>query len=154
MSKKNDLQKVTRAYKDATGEREIDMHKVAEWAVTTLGWTLPKPVKPIDLLAKQLADAAREEIRHDKTTGLPYRVNHAIVQKMGRGQTHLWIDIDEAPREQMHASLINRREQMVGDGLQITLDAGHWNSIHPTEDPIKIPMDFTFDIELRKNVPD
>ena len=29
MSKKKDMQRVIRAYKDETGERELDMHKVA-----------------------------------------------------------------------------------------------------------------------------
>ena len=43
---------------------------------------------------------------------------------------------------------------MVGDGLQLTLDADHWNSINPAEEPIKLEMDFFFDIELRKNAPD
>jgi hypothetical protein len=43
---------------------------------------------------------------------------------------------------------------MVGDGLQLTLDADHWNSVNPTETPITIPMDFTDDIEWRKNTPD
>ncbi len=47
-----------------------------------------------------------------------------------------------------------RRELMVGDGLQITYDQDHWNSIHPNEEPITLPMDFTDDIEWRKNGPD
>ena len=69
-------------------------------------------------------------------------------------QLHLWIDIDEAPRGPMLKSLINRREQMIGDGLQLTLDADHWNSINESEAPIQIPMDFTLDVEWRKNTPD
>ncbi len=54
----------------------------------------------------------------------------------------------------MLKSLINRREQMVGDGLQLTLDADHWNSIHMDEEPISIPLDFTDDVAWRKNAPD
>ena len=27
----------------------------------------------------------------------------------------------------------------------------HWNSVNPTEEPIVIPMDFTEDVEERKN---
>lgn len=30
----------------------------------------------------------------------------------------------------------------------------HWNSVHATEEPIQLPMDLTFDIELRRNAPD
>lgn len=51
----------------------------------------------------------------------------------------------------MHKSLVNRREQMVGDGLQLTLDADHWNQINPNEEPIQLPLDFTQDVEWRKN---
>jgi len=54
----------------------------------------------------------------------------------------------------MLKSLINRREQMVGDGLQLTLDVDHWNGINPKEEPIQIPLDLTDDVEWRKNSPE
>lgn len=152
MSKKQDMHRLIRAYKDETGEREVDMHKVAAFAETK-GWPLPQPKSPLDLLAKQFADAAREEIRYDKTTGRPYRANHAIPVQQGQQSLFLWIDIDEAPRKPMLKSAVNRREQMVGDGLQLSLDMDHWNSLHPDEEPIVIEMDFTLDIEWRKNSP-
>ena len=50
----------------------------------------------------------------------------------------------------MRASLVMRREQMVDDGLQLTFDMEHWNSIRLEEDHIALPMDLTFDIELRR----
>ena len=65
-----------------------------------------------------------------------------------------WVDIDEAPRKPMVKSLNNRREQMVDDGLMLSYDADHWNSIHPDEEPIQLEMDLTPDIEWRKNSPD
>ena len=43
---------------------------------------------------------------------------------------------------------------MVGDGLQMTLDADHWNEINPEQEAIKPDMDFTDEIEWRKNAPD
>jgi hypothetical protein len=153
MSKKREMQRLIRSYKEETGEREVDMHKVAKWAVGK-GWPLSSPRDPFDLLAKEFTEAARDEIRHDKNTGKPYRANHSIVTGIGGTQLHLWIDIDEATRAPMLKSLINRREQMVGDGLQLTLDKDHWNSIHPDEEPIEVPMDLTPDIEWRKNAPD
>jgi len=115
---------------------------------------LPRPADPLDRLAKEFSDAARQEIKYDNKTGKPYRVNHAILQKQGNTQLHLWIDIDEAPRKNMLKSLIMRREQMVGDGLQISYDQDHWNSIHPNEEQINLPMDFTDDIMRRKNDPE
>jgi hypothetical protein len=130
------------------------MKEVAKFAVSKMGWKLPAPKNPLDYLAAEFSKAARDEIRYDSKTGKPYRANHAISQTFGYTQLHLWIDIDEAPRKPILKSFIMRREQMVGDGLQLTLDADHWNSIHPEEEPIQIPMDFTDDVEWRKNAPD
>jgi hypothetical protein len=74
--------------------------------------------------------------------------------RRGSQQLALWVDIDEAPRKPILKCLIQRREQMVGDGLQLTLDADHWNSIHPEEEPIELPLDLGPDVEWRKNAPD
>lgn len=153
MAKTSELQLIIRQFKEEAGVREVDMHEVAKWAVSN-GWELPVPVDPIDRFARDLSRAARQEIRYDSLTGKPYRANHAIVTKNGDVQLHLWIDIDEAIRPQMLASATLRREQMVGDGLQLTLDLDHWNSINPGEKPIELLMDFTDDVEWRKNAPD
>jgi hypothetical protein len=64
-------------------------------------------------------------------------------------------DIEDATRNQMHMSLYSRREQMVSDGVMLTYDQDHWNAVHPEEEePIQLPLDLTFDVELRKNTPD
>lgn len=142
------MQQVMRLYREQTGEIELDLDKVAQFAVD-IGWPLPKPANPIALLASEFARAAREETKKDEITGRPYRVNHAIAQ----GQQTFWFDIDnpKITRKKMLMSLTNRREGMVADGLQLTFDADHWNSIHPDEEPIKPEMDLTLDIEWRKN---
>ncbi len=152
-TRRKDMQCFIRYYKDETGKREVNMHEVAEFAVKK-GWSLPKPKNPIDLLSKQFTDAAREETRKDNKTGNPYRANHAVSVTQGQEQFTLWIDIDEAERKPMLKSLINWREQMVGDGLHLTFDTDHWNSIHPDEEPIIMPLDFTDDIKWRKNAHD
>lgn len=152
-TKRQEKQNFIRYYKDETGETEVNMHEVAKFAASK-GWKLPNPVDPLDMLAKEFSQAAREEFRRDLRTGKPYRANHAITEWQGGTQLTLWIDIDEAPRKPMLKSLVNRREQMVGDGLQLTLDADHWNSIHADEKPIAIPLDFTDDVNWRKNAPD
>jgi len=154
LSKHHEMQSVIRQYRDETGETDVDMKKVAQFAVQHLGWPLALPIDPIEMLAKEFARAAREEIRYDQETGKPYRVNHSIPATAG--QMRLWIDIDnpQTTRTKMLKSLISRREQMVGDGLQLSFDADHWNSINPNEEPIQIPLDFTEDIEWRKNAPD
>lgn len=153
MSKRKDMQRLIRHYRDETGEVEVDMKKVARFA-ELMGWKMPVPKDPLDILAQELSRAAREEIEYNKETGRPYRVNHAIAQKQGDQTIFLWVDINEAPRNVMLKSLNLRREQMVGDGLQLSYDADHWNSLHPTEEQIQLEMDLSFDIELRKHAAD
>jgi len=128
------------------------MKKVAEFAVSK-GWPLPPPADPIDSLARLFSDAARLEIRYDPDTGNPYRANHAVPRRAASGQLSFsWVDIDNPNTKptNMRASLVMRREQMVDDGLQLTFDMEHWNSIRPEGDHIELPMDLTFDIELRR----
>jgi hypothetical protein len=153
MSKRQDMQRFIRHYKEATGEREIDMHKVAEYA-KTMGWKMPMPPSDIDLLAKQFTEAAREETDYDNKTGRPYRVYHAIPQTSGQLNLFVYVAIQDITRNQMLKSSVNRREQMVSDGMHVTFDLEHWNSINPSEEPIVLPMDLTPDIEWRKNAED
>jgi hypothetical protein len=152
-TKHQEMQRLIRLYKDETGKKEVNMHDVAQFAVDK-GWPLPRPIAALDRLAKEFSQAAREEVRHDRKTGKPYRANHAFTEGHGPRQMTLWVDIDEAPRKPMLKSLVQRREQMVGDGLQLTLDALHWNTINPNEEPINLPLDLTDDVEWRMNAPD
>src|SRR5258708_10882489 len=140
-----EMQFIIRQWKEATGKIEIDMHEVAEYAASK-GWPIPPPVSGIDTLAKEFSQAAREETRQDSHTGKSYRVYHAFTPGPS-AQGALWVDIDEAPRKYMLKSAVMRREQMVGDALQLTLDLAHWNSVNPKEEPIELPLDFTEDVQ-------
>jgi hypothetical protein len=153
VSKKKDMQRLIRSYKDETGERELDMRKVAKWAIGK-GWKLPTPPDPLDVLTRQFTDAAREVVEYDKATGKPYRVYHALKTSHGGTQLHFFVDIEEATRTQMQVSLVSRREGMVSDGVMLSYDQDHWNAAHPSEEPIQLPMDLTFDIDLRRATPD
>ena len=153
MSRRQEMQRIIHHYRRVTGSTEVDMHEVALWAVKR-GMALPKPIEPLDRLAKEFSQAAREEIRYDDSTGKPYRANHAIAETRDGRQLVLWVDIDEAPRRHMQKSLNQRREQMVGDAVQLTLDAAHWNRIHPEESPIQTELDFTYDVQWRLNTPE
>ena len=149
-TRRHELQRIIRLYKQETGENQVEMRKVAEYATKRLHMQLPKPQDPLEILASRFSQAAREEIRHDKNTGRPYRANHAIPA----GQGYLWIDIDEAPRSAIQRSLILRRGQIVDDALQLSFDTDHWNAMHPSEEPIVVPLDFTEDVEERKHASD
>jgi hypothetical protein len=146
------MQALLRRYKSETGIREVDMREFAAYMIN-MGWPMPTPVSPLDILAKQAAAAAREETRVDAETGQSYRVNHMYPAVRGGEQLHLWIDIDEADRGPMHTSLTLRREQIVGDITQLTFDAEHWNRVNESEEPIEIEKDFGLDVEIRRNAP-
>jgi len=145
MSQVTEDQKIIRLYRQVTGETEVEMHKVARFALNR-GMASPKPQTAEDIIAKRLSKAARQEMRTDVKTGRSYRVNHAVQT----GQLTFWIDIDEAPRKHMHKSTQMRREQMVGDALQLTYDVDHWNSVNTDKEPIEVELDLAFDVALRK----
>lgn len=151
--KSHHFQQIIKMYKDETGAAALDMREVAKFALR-MGLPPPQPVDAVDLLAREFSRAAREETRNDKVTKRPYRVYHAFPAVRDGSQLKLWVDIDEAPRGPMTASLTLRRQQMVDDGYHLSLDAEHWNSIHPEQDPIRLVFDFTDDIEERKNAPE
>ena len=156
MSKIQELQKIIRLYREESGESELDMHKIARFALGK-GWPMPKPKSPIDLLAAQIKDAARQEVRRDRTSGRPYRAYHAVPARDEKGQgTFYWIDMDDAETTfaNMRKSMVRRREQMVDDGVMLTLDQDHWNVGRADDEQINLPMDFTQDIEWAKNAMD
>lgn len=150
MSKREEIHSLQRYYKQETGIREVDAKEFARWAVAR-GYPLPAPVDPLDRVAKDFAAALREETRTDVETGQPYRVNHVYTVQQGDLFVNRWIDIDEAPRGPMHASLTMRREQIVGDVTQLTFDTEHWNRINGEQEPIPIETDFGLDVELRRH---
>jgi hypothetical protein len=149
MSKRQERQRFIRYWKEMTGETEVDMHKVADFAKQK-GWKMPIPPSDIDMLAKLFADDAQAERKVDEKTGKTYRVYHALPANNGQTNLFVYVDIDEASRNQMLKSAVNRREQMVSDGYNLTLDLDHWNSINPDKEPIALPMDLGLDIEIRK----
>lgn len=153
MSKRQERQRFIRHYKDKMDEQEIDMHKVAAYA-KSIGWKMPTPPSDVDMLAKLFADDAQAERRYDKQTGKPYRAYQAIPVPSGQLNLFVYVDTDEANRSQMMKSTNHRREQIVTDAYTLTLDLDHWHSINPTEEPIQLPLDLTFDVELRKAADD
>jgi len=114
MSKRQERQRFIRHYKEETGETEISMRKVAEFAKSG-GWDMPKPQSEIELLAKQFADDAQAERRYDAKTKRPYKAYQALPASPVVVDLFVYVDTDEATRAQMHTSSILRREQIVSD---------------------------------------
>lgn len=150
-NKVEQMQRFARYYREQVG-RDVTMQEIA-LAAQKAGWKMPKPKDPIDILAKEFARAAREETRHDEETGDPYRANIAYTLTLGNEVKTYWGDIDEASRLKMLKNVALRREQMIGDGLQLTYDANHWNRVHPNEEPVQVELDFTDEVQWKMNTP-
>jgi len=146
-NKHKEMQFLIKEWKKVTGKTEIDMHEVAAYAHSK-GWPMPPPISGLERLAKEFSQAAREETRPDGKTGQEYRVYHAVKMD-GKAQAVFWVDIDEAPRKHMVKSAYARREQVVGDMVQLTLDLAHWNRVNPKEEPIVLETDVTADVQER-----
>lgn len=151
-TQKEKMQDFVRFYKEKYGVISADMREVAAEA-ERMGWKMPKPKTPLDMLAAQFSDAQREEIRKDEVTGRPYRANLAVSTWQGTTQTVLWTDIDVAPRHIAHKSLTQYSEQMVGEAVMMTDTADHWNRLHPHEEQIQMQLDFGPDVLWARNAP-
>ena len=145
-------QDFVRHFKEKYGVMSADMKEVAAEA-QRMGWKMPQPKTPLDLLAEQFSDSQREEIRKDDVTGRPYRANLAVTTWQGTAQTVLWTDIEVAPRHVAHKSLAQYRDQMVGEAVKMTDTADHWNRVHPNDEPINMELDFGPDVEWERNAP-
>lgn len=132
------------------GTNEVTMQEVAEVALK-MGWEPPKPKDPMELFAKQFADAVGEETRVDKTTKNAYKANLAYAKRMPNGrQLWLWFDVDNATRPQMVKGLHHYREHLV-DGTVIGVNtADHWNRTHSTQEELPFVTDLTSDVEERR----
>lgn len=152
MSKVAERQRFIRHWMDVTGEAEVDMVAVARMAME-MGWKAPPPVTELDRLARQFKDAARQDIRHDRKTGRPYRGYHAVPKHWEDGQlTFSYLDIDhpKAKPENFRKACVMRREQSVGDMVQLRLDQLHWNEQRPAEQQVELlPADMELDVEIR-----
>ena len=113
-------QHLIRQFKRETGETQIDMHKVAAYAVSK-GWTLPTPRSPIDLLARQFADAARQEMRYDTATGKPYRANHAV--GMGSRGQYQWVWVDNRRSRAARHAEVSCTPKRANGGRRISANA-------------------------------
>lgn len=155
---KEQLQKFWSLYEEETGHASatVSTRDVASWVIDNGLWEAPK-TDLIDQLADELSRAWREDYRTDKH-GRRYRAKHARkIKENGRNLT-LWADIDDetAPREHFEAAFAQRRQQIVGDCLQLKTDVDVYNDQHQGSKPIQLILDFTYDVEelqLLNNIP-
>ena len=124
----------------------INPHEVAAWAYSN-GLHKPNTKTVIDLIAADISKVFREEYL-TSPSGKRYRANHAVKQKHGDKQMSFWADIDDinAPEEHFRKAFFQRRQQIVGDCLQLKTDADVFNEKRQPSNPIQIYLDFNEDI--------
>lgn len=102
-------------------------------------------VDPYDVLADDMARALREEYATD-ARGRRYRVNHAVRVMRNSVQLTFWAILDFAPPEHMQKAFIQRREQIVGDCLQLRIDVDVYNDMNADRAPVQLELNFTNDV--------
>jgi len=127
-----------------TGTKEA-----CRWAVMEGLLELPD-VDRYDILAAQMANALREETAVNDQ-GQRYRVNHAVrIMKNGVQQT-MWAEMGYAPHAHMERAFTQRREQIIGDCVQLKVDVDTYNRLKPSTHPnIQLVLDFTEDVAERE----
>jgi hypothetical protein len=106
-------------------------------------------VDPFAKLAEDMSTALREEYATDRE-GRRYRVNHAVRVTKGGVQYTFWAIMKDAPREHMQKAFIQRREQIVGDCVQLATDVEAYNAQRSDQEPIPMLFDFRDDVEERR----
>lgn len=145
---KESLQRVWHDYERENGSVPATTRDAAQWGVSK-GLISPPETDPYAKLAEDMAAALREEYATD-AKGRRYRVNHAVRVTKAGVQYTFWAIMDHAPREHMQKAFIQRREQIVGDCVQLATDVEAYNDINKNQPPIQMLFDFRDDVEERR----
>lgn len=150
-TKAEKLQGIWHEYEKQNGHIPSGTREVIEWAVKRGLLDLPE-IDRHDVLAGQMASALRGEV-HTDAAGRRYRVNHAVRITKNGVQKTFWAEMNYAPREHMEKAFAQRREQVVGDCLQLRTDVDVYNDMNADSPPIQLVLDFTEDVEERMTAP-
>jgi hypothetical protein len=142
------LQKVWHDYERELGYVPASLRDALKWGVSEGRIEAPVP-DPYDKLVEDMSRALREEYATDRL-GRRYRVNHAVrVSKAGVQHT-MWAIMGNAPRSHMQKAFIQRREQIVGDCVQLSTDVAVYNDLNRDQPPLPMLFDFRDDIAERQ----
>lgn len=143
------LQRLFHRYESEHGHMPTGTRPAVEWAVSSGLLDLPE-VDPYDVLASQMASALRAEIQTD-AKGRRYRVNHAVRISHNGVQLTFWAMMGYAPHDHMEKAFAQRREQIIGDCVQLKTDVDAYNDmINGKESAIQLVLDFTDDVAERE----
>ena len=148
-SKREKLQSVWHRYDNDRKHKPSGTREVAEWAIAEGLLELPD-VDPLDVLAGQMAQALRDELRTD-AKGRRYRVNHAVrITKSGVQHT-FWAMMGFASHDHMEKTFAQRREQIIGDCFRLKVDVDVYNDLSGDKSKqVQMVLDFTEDVAERE----
>lgn len=142
------LQRVWHEFEKENGQVPATAREAVQWGVQKRMIEVPE-VDPLAKLAEDMSTALREEYATDRE-GRRYRVNHAVRVMRGGVQHTFWAMMADAPREHMQKAFIQRREQIVGDCVQLATDVEAYNAMRSEQEPIQMLLDFRDDVEERR----
>lgn len=138
------MQEIVRKYRESGRPWPATTEQMAGWALDNQLWA-PHRGRLIRLCADQLAQAMREEYLTD-AQGRRVRAKHVARIKEGDRQQYLWDDIRTASHQHMQTAIQQRRQQIVGDCVQLKYDVDSYNENRRPPEPIQIELDFTQDV--------
>jgi hypothetical protein len=148
-TKTEQLQQIWHNYDNQKEHRPTSAREAVEWAVHAGLLELPE-IDPYDVLAGQMSTALRDEYQTDGK-GRRYRVNHAVRVTKGGVQYTFWAAMGFAPHDHMERAFTQRREQIIGDNLQLKTDVDVYNDMNEGKRPmIQLVLDYTDDIAERE----
>jgi hypothetical protein len=151
MTKNERLQQIWHDYDSSKDHKPTSAREAVEWAVKEGLLELPE-IDPFDVLAGQMSGALRDEYKTD-AQGCRYRVNHAVRVTKGGVQHTFWAVMGFAPHEHMERAFTQRREQIVGDNLQLKIDVDVYNEMNRGKRPeIQLVLDYSDDVAERQEL--
>ena len=143
------LQQIWHKYDSEREHKPSSAREAIEWAVAEGLVDLPE-IDPYDVLAGQMSQALRDEYSTD-SQGRRYRINHAVRVTKSGVQYTFWAAMGFAPHEHMEKAFTQRREQIVGDNVQLRIDVDVYNDMVRGKHPeIQLVLDYTEDVAERQ----
>jgi hypothetical protein len=151
MSKKAEMQRWCQTFRDRE-KRDLSADELAS-RLEAVGWPMPKPKTPHELLAKQVARAENEETIWDDVLGDSVGKNICYTVEVNGKQTMLWGELDPATWTKMDIHKTILRDQSVGDVYEATKKCMRWSRLHPGEQAVLFDPDFGPDMDWKLNAP-
>ncbi|RPD90496.1 hypothetical protein EGK75_01210 [Neisseria weixii] len=155
--KKEKFAEIVEQYKQAKSIQNgiVDVQDLAGWALDQ-GLYKPNMRDEIQLVASTFSRYFREEHRID-AKGRSYRAKHAVRESVNGKQLTLWADLDDpnVSEEHFRKAFSQRRQQIVGDCVQLKTDVDVCNDKKGSDIPLSLNFeDDVAETEYLRDNPD